>query len=476
MSFARPTRAVERPIIKDTNYAAAFVRQSVPDPIRLLPGATTSVTVVFRNTGTATWKQAGAGRVGIYTYEPKYRISVFAEKSWISPSAPARLTTSVEPGAEGSFTFALHAPSKPGTYREHFYLAAENISWISKGYFYLDSIVTEPDIAKEDMPASEELVVSTSAAAVLSVPASNETSSSPASVSEAEPRSLIIEPLVRVGLLRTTSSVPVQVDFPYQLYVGNEFYSMIPASTTAVVTYQDGYETVSFNGTSVSTTAPLRFVPVQPNDYFILPNNERRIKGRKYAFNAYRGTLEIRFSPKTSSTVVINELPLDWYVAGITETWDGAPYEYIKALLVAARSYAYYQLEHEKPKDSLFDVYASTNDQLYLGYDAELSMPHVAQAERETYGEMVTYQGTPVITPYSSRTNGKTRTWKQAWGGTDKPWLQSVAAKYDAGLARLGHGVGMSNHDAELRAQKDAWNYQTILKYYYSGTNVEKIY
>ena len=160
----------------------------------------------------------------------------------------------------------------------------------------------------------------------------------------------------------------------------------------------------------------------------------------------------------------------------ITETHDSAPTEYIKALLIAARSYAYFHLRHDAQNEKLFDVYSSTVDQLYLGYHAELSMPRVAQMQRETYGQMVTYHNEPVITPYSSRTNGMTRGWKQAWGGTDKPWLVPVEALYDKGKKRNGHGVGMSNNDAILRAKNDGWSYSRILEYYYSGTHVEKIY
>lgn len=478
-------RAVEPPVIKDSSFQARFVGQSIKDPLRMLAGSTTTVTVTFRNTGKSAWVTRGLGRVAIFTFDPKYHPSDFAFTSWINTFTPTYLAAPTKPGQEGTFTFTLRAPQKPGMYRESFYLAAENKTWIQKGYFYLDLQVTagpEEESSATPTPILQNVsstledrglgsVVTSASSSGLAIPTAE-----PSTSTENLPRALINEPLIRVGLLNTTSSLRVFVPFPFQLFAGRDFQSQLAASTTVSLAYQDGYYTATFDGNVLTSAQPLRLTPVQPNDYFILPDNERRISGRKFPFNAYRGTLEFHYSPKSSVSAVINELPLDWYIAGITETSDGAPYQYIKALLVAARSYAYYELEHTKPKDSLFDVYASTNDQLYLGYDAELSMPHVAQAERETYGEMVTYQGTPVITPYSSRTNGMTRTWKQAWGGTDKAWLQPVEAKYDQGMSRLGHGVGMSNHDAVLRAQKDGWDYKTIDGYYYTGTKIEKIY
>jgi stage II sporulation protein D len=39
-----------------------------------------------------------------------------------------------------------------------------------------------------------------------------------------------------------------------------------------------------------------------------------------------------------------------------------------------------------------------------------------------------------------------------------------------------GHGVGMSNADAGQRASKDGWNYLQILKHYYTGVEVEKVF
>jgi peptidoglycan hydrolase-like amidase len=81
-----------------------------------------------------------------------------------------------------------------------------------------------------------------------------------------------------------------------------------------------------------------------------------------------------------------------------------------------------------------------------------------------------------VITPYFGHSDGRTRNWTEVWGGTQKAWLQSVEATYDAGLSMFGHGVGMSCNDAAHRADEDAWTYEQLLRYYYLGTQAEKIY
>jgi peptidoglycan hydrolase-like amidase len=188
-------------------------------------------------------------------------------------------------------------------------------------------------------------------------------------------------------------------------------------------------------------------------------------------FNAYRGILEYRYSPKSGMPYIINELLLENYVAGVAEASNSSPIEYLKALQIAARTYAYTNISTKLPTTArMFDVYGSTNDQLYLGYNFESFSPRIAFYTGGTRGLMVTYNEKPVTTNYFTRSNGKTKTKK------GMPWLVSVKAKYDKGFSELGHGYGMSNHDAVLRAKKDGWSYNDILTYYYSGTKVVKMY
>jgi peptidoglycan hydrolase-like amidase len=187
-------------------------------------------------------------------------------------------------------------------------------------------------------------------------------------------------------------------------------------------------------------------------------------------FASFRGVLEYRYAPKSKMPYLINELLLENYVSGVGETSNGAPEEYIKALQIAARTYAYTNIGPKPTDDRMFDVYASTVDQLYLGYNFEQFNPKIDFYTAGTRGMMVTYKNKPVTTYYYSRSNGKTKTKKGV------PWLKSVVCKYDKGMRQLGHGYGMSNRDAAMRAKKDKWSYEKILTYYYSGTEVQKIY
>ncbi len=196
--------------------------------------------------------------------------------------------------------------------------------------------------------------------------------------------------------------------------------------------------------------------------------NPINFRGRntKINYNQFHGTLELRFA--NGHAWVINELPMEDYLNGLAEGGQGAPMEFLKALAVAARSYAYDALHGtaRHPKEH-FDVDAEY-DQVYKGVVRETANPDWVRAVQETQGEVVTYNGTPVVTPYFAESNGRTRSWSQVWSGT-RPWLVSVKAPYDKGHKRLGHGVGMSTHDALIRAKKGTL-YHDILTYYYHGT------
>lgn len=287
-------------------------------------------------------------------------------------------------------------------------------------------------------------------------------------------REFIPEPVIRVGLYKTNKPTEFVSDFLYEVWSGDKFRGVIPAGETTTLSYKNGQYNIKGASMEFGSFDYFRLVPEDPRNFFTLTSYQRPVAGRKKInFNVYRGTLEYRYSPKSKQSYIINELPLDSYTAGVAETYDSAPVEYVKALMVAARSYAYSHISKAPPTEKrMFDVYATTVDQIYLGYNSELFMPRVAQAAEGTAGEMVTYNSKPVPTPYFSHSNGHTKNWKTK----DRPWLKSVVAKYDKGKKMYGHGMGMSNNDAIKRALKDGWTYDQILQYYYTSTTIEKIY
>jgi stage II sporulation protein D len=66
---------------------------------------------------------------------------------------------------------------------------------------------------------------------------------------------------------------------------------------------------------------------------------------------------------------------------------------------------------------------------MYLGVSAET--PASNEAVAETRGQVVTYQGKPVVTYFFSTSGGKTEDVENAFGGSPEPWLVSVDDPYD---------------------------------------------
>lgn len=109
---------------------------SAPTEVTLAPGATKTITVTLKNTGTRSWPVGDVVRLG--TWDPKDRTSVFAAPSWSHPTRASYVTADlgdggayVQPGDVGSFTFTLAAPvtASSGLYNETFRPVAAGLTW-----------------------------------------------------------------------------------------------------------------------------------------------------------------------------------------------------------------------------------------------------------------------------------------------------------------------------------------------------------
>ena len=141
---------------------------------------------------------------------------------------------------------------------------------------------------------------------------------------------------------------------------------------------------------------------------------------------AYRGALELR--PAGRGLNVINAVSLEHYLQGVVPVESPAswPIEALKAQAVAARTYA---ITTTKSGDG-FDQYADTRSQVYGGVGVEVASTN--QAVRETRGEVVTYDGQPVVTFFFSTSGGRTEDVENtSLGNKPLPWLKSVADPHD---------------------------------------------
>ena len=128
--------------------------------------------------------------------------------------------------------------------------------------------------------------------------------------------------------------------------------------------------------------------------------------------NRFRGVIEYRYTEPANKVWVINELPIETYLKGLAETSNAGALEYQKVMATAARSYAMYHylrgvsygLTDASTKHAAdhfhIDAYY---DQVYRGYNSEIRMPRLSAAVDATRGQVVSYQGKPVVTPYFSK-------------------------------------------------------------------------
>ena len=228
--------------------------------------------------------------------------------------------------------------------------------------------------------------------------------------------------------------------------------------------------------TIVVSDKPIEFEPKAAGTALSLPGYTDMNWNNTVNLNWFRGSVEMAYSPVSNRLWAVNELYFEDYLRGIAEAHHDAPEEHLKVMAIVSRSYAVHHLANGgRHPGEPFHLKNSRNgngdDQVYRGYMAEQRQPRIAQAASDTAGVVVTYEGRPVITPYSSRPSGRTRSPAEAGWNVVWPWVVSVPDPDTAGMTRLGHGVGLSGYGSRTRAERGEAAAQ-ILAYYFPGTTL----
>lgn len=461
----------------------------------------TTFRIGFKNTSGVPWL---AGQQPPITLRSKAsKESYFYDQSWMNGTTVMALSGDTRDGEIAYFDFTLFAPIYPRDFQEALAL------------YVGDKKITGSDvnIPITVVPASTP-ILTTAPSSVESGATFIETQPPPESVDSIPPTSVPVrpgiiesrtqaEPFIRVGLYYTTDPVRMTANKEYEVRDSDGTvlaHEVAGVPTTIVFDTVAQTYTVTTPTTSLTTSkyvrlrgaqVPYRTVPrpdgtivVEPvadqdTIFEILSYSNHPAWSTTVNDNTFRGEMEVRYAPATARLWVVNELLFEQYLKGIAETSNSSPFEYQKALIIAARTYAKYHIDrNSKHAAEGFTVRPTEADQVYRGYGAEKRLPNVSRAVDETRGVMVYYNGTLAITPYSSNTDGRTRSWEEVWGGPPKPWLVSVPDPCCTGLAMrysptsYSHGVGMSARGA-LAMALDNKGFEEILKYYY--TTIELI-
>lgn len=126
----------------------------------------------------------------------------------------------------------------------------------------------------------------------------------------------------------------------------------------------------------------------------------------------------------------VRKVPIEAYVRGVVaaEMPSSWPKAALEAQAIASRTFAI----TDHAGGASFDVYSDTRSQVFLGKAAETTASN--EAVKATAGQVVTYQGMPVITYFFSSSGGRTESIQNSFvGSTPEPWLRGVLDPYDGG-------------------------------------------
>lgn len=431
-------------------------------------GISVIYSAVIQNTGSTAWGDRTLRPANVQLATTTLLADAVYHKSWKASNVVLEETTPVQPGGQDNLTFAFSTPKHKGSYDIVFNLTVDG---------------TTVDGASIDIPVT----VTQDAPDAASSPLTSTPSSGPAASSPDQnaitSNIVMTEPTnVRVGVLivdeETDNKVVIScaTGMTIQNTTGNVL-ATIPANDPVTAYYKTSNSMYYYLYDAVKKkfASPIRFVPDTLNAVMTVTNFDRtKTRGSAYPDNTFRNILELRYNTPNDRTWLINELSFETYLDGLGETSNSSPMEYQKALITAARSYAYYLYQRSTKHASegfTVDAYA---DQVYKGYGAEQRDPNVVEAVNETRGVIVTYQGQAAITPYYSSSDGRTRSWTEVWGG-NIPYCVSVSVPWDKEHNRklFGHGVGLSA-TASIDMANDGYTFQGILHYFYTGVDLQK--
>lgn len=145
----------------------------------------------------------------------------------------------------------------------------------------------------------------------------------------------------------------------------------------------------------------------------------------------YRGTLRATIpSPGAMRRETVNAVTMEHYLRGVVplempSSWSPAA---VQAQSVAARTYAAHQ--RREPKAGHYEICDTTTCQVYGGYSAETAASNAAIDA--TRGVILTYQGRPAFTQFSSSNGG--------WSNQgSQPYLAARQDPYDGWSGNRNH-------------------------------------
>ncbi|NGP44744.1 stage II sporulation protein D [Bacillaceae bacterium SIJ1] len=192
-----------------------------------------------------------------------------------------------------------------------------------------------------------------------------------------------------------------------------------------------------------------RAIVMSPQDSSKIDQPQLELSSQPESKTEKENIPNIEVSVYRSDMNKIDTLPLESYLIGVVAAEMPATFELeaLKAQAMAARTYTMKQLLSEEslgvPKGA--DVTDTVMHQVY--YDNEQlkdqwgetygdKYAKIAQAVRETSGQIITHNGTPITASFFSTSNGYTENSEDYWPNAF-PYLRSVESPWDKNAPRF---------------------------------------
>ncbi len=283
---------------------------------------------------------------------------------------------------------------------------------------------------------------------------------------------------VHVGDAKTKNKFTVNGAYVIETADGEEVMRLKKYQHASIKYTKKGNYVAQHGKKKVKSSEPLRVTPLYLHKKVEVTNFENRPSwNEELNDNVFFGSVEVVYSETSEKLLLVNHVPIERYVRGISEVTNDQNMQYLRTLLTASRTYALWHINHPtKHADEPYILTATEGDQLYRGANFSARAPRVVKAQKYTKRQVVQYKGEEIVAPYFSQSDGATKSWSDGFGGSrNYGWAQSVTDPCCIGLSLAGHGVGLSGEGARYFASR-GWKWKKILKYYYTDVKIKKGY
>ncbi|MBL7054068.1 SpoIID/LytB domain-containing protein [Patescibacteria group bacterium] len=492
-------------VLAITGYSALRTGQNPASIPELYPNQIIDFWVKFKNTGEQIWEGRGTKTVSLRTISGQK--SKFLYTNWYNSYTPNKLNPVLIIGSneESIFRFTLSAPNNLGMHWEKFNLFA-GTNLISGGEIEIgikvvsreqevtaitDPIIIEEEVIEIDPITKADPIIPTQTYYWQVIPSNINILNNHIWPTNAN------GPEIEIGLLFVEKQEKPDY-LPFKISsLNNTSYDIYDQDNKLLVRNTSGelievdYD-YSLNRYFLNSSDGQRILMTDSKIKLASPNEEEIIfkidswqRGQFWDGgindNEFRDKIEIKYNPNTERLWLVNELPIEKYLRGLAEVTDNTQSEFLKTQAIAARTYAAFRLLTPKYTNTpdgnpFFTVRATQADQVYRGYNKEKRAPNMLNAINLTKGILAVYENDPILAYYFAQSNGQTIASHQA-RMTNSPvnYLQSKIDPPGQGKQLIGHGVGLPQNSGITAASQGA-NYSQILKYYYSGIDLNRAY